>query len=111
MTANIPGLRNNVSHVVNKQWDIAAFQESGISCKNIGQMSARCTDSGVKLLHGPITENAYGGVAILSKTRKVKEWRKGEERFVKNNRWQMVEIYISQNKKHYFGKSIWAQWG
>ena len=99
MTANVPGLRNNVSHVACKHWDIAAFQESGISYKNIGQVNARCAEQGLRLLNGPIDDRAYGGVAILSKTRKVKEWRKGEEYFVKNNRWQVVEIHITKNKK------------
>jgi hypothetical protein len=99
MTANVPGLRNHIGNVVSKNWDIAAFQESGISQKNIGMIQSKCTDNGLKLLHGPIGDQAVGGVTCLSKTRKVKEWRKGEELFVKNNRWQVVEIHITRNKK------------
>jgi hypothetical protein len=33
MSANVPGLRNHVGNMASKNWDIAVFQESGISCK------------------------------------------------------------------------------
>jgi hypothetical protein len=99
MTANVPGLRNHISNVVPKAWDIAVFQECGMSLKNIGQIQGRCNEQGVKLLHGPLGPSAVGGVACLAKTNKVKEWRKGEESFVKNNRWQAIEIYVSKNSK------------